>query len=174
MQAALNPRAARFVFGATGMPRRREVPKRQILPDSIYGSDLVARFVNQLMRDGKKTVSERAFYAAMDLVRERTDDDPVKIFRRALDNVKPMVETKSRRVGGSTYQVPIEVNTRRRSSLGIRWLILSSRDRHERTMAQRLANEIMDAANARGGAVKKKEDVHRMAEANKAFAHYRW
>ncbi len=156
------------------MPRRREVPKRQILPDSIYGSDLVARFVNQLMRDGKKTVSERAFYAAMDLVRERTDDDPVKIFRRALDNVKPMVETKSRRVGGSTYQVPIEVNTRRRSSLGIRWLILSTRDRHERTLAQRLANEIMDAANNRGGAVKKKEDVHRMAEANKAFAHYRW
>ncbi len=156
------------------MPRRREVPKRPIPPDSVYGSALVSRFVNQLMRNGKKMVSERAFYAAMDLVRERTGDDPVKIFRRALDNVKPMVETKSRRVGGSTYQVPIEVNTRRRSSLGIRWLILSSRARHERTMAQRLANEIMDAANARGGAVKKKEDVHRMAEANKAFAHYRW
>ena len=126
------------------------------------------------MRDGKKAISEQAFYAAMDLIRERTDDDPVKIFRRALDNVKPMVETKSRRVGGSTYQVPIEVNTRRRSSLGIRWLIGYARGRQERTMAQRLANEIMDAANDRGGAVKKKEDVHRMAEANKAFAHYRW
>ena len=156
------------------MPRRREVPKRPIPPDSVFGSELVSRFVNQLMRNGKKMVAERAFYAAMDLIRERSGDDPVKIFRRALDNVKPMVETKSRRVGGSTYQVPIEVNARRRSSLGIRWLIWHARDRHERTMAQRLANEIMDAANDRGGAVKKKEDVHRMAEANKAFAHYRW
>ncbi len=156
------------------MSRRREVPKRPIPPDTIFGSELVSRFINQLMRDGKKAISEQAFYAAMDLIRERTDDDPVKIFRRALDNVKPMVETKSRRVGGSTYQIPIEVNTRRRSSLGIRWLIGYARGRQERTMAQRLANEIMDAANDRGGAVKKKEDVHRMAEANKAFAHYRW
>ena len=156
------------------MSRRREVPKRPIPPDTIFGSELVSRFINQLMRDGKKAISERAFYSAMDLVRERTDDDPVKIFRRALDNVKPMVETKARRVGGSTYQVPIEVSTRRRSSLGIRWLIGYARSRQERTMAQRLANEIMDAANDRGGAVKKKEDVHRMAEANKAFAHYRW
>ena len=156
------------------MPRRREVPKRSIPPDTVFGSELVTRFINQLMRDGKKAISERAFYSAMDLVRERTDDDPVKIFRRALDNVKPMVETKARRVGGSTYQIPIEVSTRRRSSLGIRWLIGYARGRQERTMAQRLANEIMDAANGRGGAVKKKEDVHRMAEANKAFAHYRW
>ena len=126
------------------------------------------------MSDGKKTVSENIFYAAMDLIRERSNDDPVKIFRRGLENVKPMVETKSRRVGGSTYQIPIDVSSRRRNSLGIRWLISYARGRHERTMAQRLANEIMDAANARGGAVKKKEDVHRMADANKAFAHYRW
>ena len=156
------------------MSRRREVPKRSIPPDSIFGNELVTRFINQLMRDGKKSVAEQSFYAAMDLIRERTDDDPVKIFRRALDNVKPMVETKSRRVGGSTYQVPIEVGTQRRSSLGIRWLIAYARSRQERSMAERLANEIMEAASDRGGAVKKKEDVHRMAEANKAFAHYRW
>ena len=156
------------------MSRRREVPKRSIPPDTVFGSELVSRFINQLMRDGKKAISKQAFYAAMDLIRERTEDDPVKIFQRALDNVKPMVETKARRVGGSTYQVPIEVSTRRRSSLGIRWLIGYARGRQERTMAQRLANEIMDAASGRGGAVKKKEDVHRMAEANKAFAHYRW
>ncbi len=156
------------------MPRRREVPRRPIPPDSVYGSELVSRFINQLMKDGKKTVSEHNFYAAMELIRERSNDDPVKIFRRALDNVKPMVETKSRRVGGSTYQIPIDVSGRRRVSLGIRWLIGYARGRHERTMAQRLANEIMDAANDRGGAVKKKEDVYRMAEANKAFAHYRW
>ena len=156
------------------MPRRREVPKRSVTPDSVYESELVARFINQLMHDGKKSVSERSFYSAMDLIRERSNDDPVKIFRRALDNVKPMVETKSRRVGGSTYQIPMEVSTRRRSSLGIRWLISYARGRHERTISQRLANEIMDASNNRGGAVKKKEDVHRMADANKAFAHYRW
>jgi len=156
------------------MPRRREVPKRSVTPDSVYESELVARFINQLMHDGKKSVSERSFYSAMDLIRERSNDDPVKIFRRALDNVKPMVETKSRRVGGSTYQIPMEVTTRRRSSLGIRWLISNARGRHERTISQRLANEIMDASNNRGGAVKKKEDVHRMADANKAFAHYRW
>ncbi len=156
------------------MPRRREVPKRPIPPDSVYQSELVSKFINQLMSDGKKTVSENIFYAAMDLIRERSNDDPVKIFRRGLENVKPMVETKSRRVGGSTYQIPIDVSSRRRNSLGIRWLISYARGRHERTMAQRLANEIMDAANARGGAVKKKEDVHRMADANKAFAHYRW
>ena len=156
------------------MPRRREVPRRPIPPDSVYQSELVSKFINQLMSDGKKTVSENIFYAAMDLIRERSNDDPVKIFRRALENVKPMVETKSRRVGGSTYQIPIDVSSRRCNSLGIRWLISYARGRHERTMAERLANEIMDAANARGGAVKKKEDVHRMADANKAFAHYRW
>ena len=156
------------------MPRRREVPRRPIPPDSVYQSELVSKFINQLMSAGKKTVSEHSFYAAMDLIRKRSNDDPVKIFRRALENVKPMVETKSRRVGGSTYQIPIDITTRRRNSLGIRWLISSARGRHERTMAERLANEIMDAANARGGAVKKKEDVHRMADANKAFAHYRW
>ena len=156
------------------MPRRREVPRRSVTPDSVYGSELEARFINQLMHGGKKAVSERSFYSAMDLIRERSNDDPVKIFRRALDNVKPMVETKSRRVGGSTYQIPMEVSARRRNSLGIRWLISYARGRHERTISQRLANEIMDASNNRGGAVKKKEDVHRMADANKAFAHYRW
>lgn len=156
------------------MPRRREVPRRPTPPDSVYQSELVSKFINQLMSDGKKTVSEHNFYTAMDLIRERSNDDPVKIFRRALENVKPMVETKSRRVGGSTYQIPIEVSTRRRNSLGIRWLISYARGRHEQTMAQRLANEIMDAANSRGGAVKKKEDVHRMADANKAFAHFAW
>ena len=156
------------------MPRRRAAEKREVLPDAKFGDVVLTKFINCLMQQGKKSVAEQIVYGALDKIEGPTGQDAIKVFHEALDNVKPMVETKSRRVGGSTYQIPIEINTRRRSSLGIRWLILSSRDRHERTMAQRLANEIMDAANVRGGAVKKKEDVHRMAEANKAFAHYRW
>lgn len=156
------------------MPRRREIPKRPVLPDSVFNSELVTRFINKLMTRGKKSTAERIFYGAMNVVADRTREDPVRIFRRALDSVKPNLETKSRRVGGSTYQVPIEVSPRRRTSLGIRWLVHYARQRHEKTMVDRLANEILDASNRRGGAVKKKEDTHRMAEANKAFAHYRW
>ena len=156
------------------MPRRREIPKRQLLPDSVYKTELVTRFVNNLMLQGKRSIAERTFYSAMNLVGDRAGEDPIRIFRKALDNARPVVETKSRRVGGSTYQVPIEVNPHRRTSLGIRWLISFARNRHEKTMTERLANEILDASNNRGGAVKKKEDTHRMAEANKAFAHYRW
>lgn len=144
------------------------------MADSVYNTELVTRFINSLMLRGKRSVAERTFYSAMNLVGDRAGEDPIRVFRKALDNSKPVLETKSRRVGGSTYQVPIEVNPHRRTSLGIRWLIGFARNRHEKTMVERLANEILDAANNRGGAVKKKEDVHRMAEANKAFAHYRW
>jgi small subunit ribosomal protein S7 len=156
------------------MPRRREVPKREILPDAIYSSQLVTKFVNVLMRDGKKATAQRIFYDAMDSVAERTSDDPMKVFKRAVENVKPGVEVKSRRVGGSTYQVPIEVRPSRRLALSIRWLIQAAAGRGEKQMRQRLANELMEASDNRGGAVKKKEDTHRMADANKAFSHYRW
>jgi len=156
------------------MPRRREVPKREILPDPLYNSQLVTKFVNVLMRDGKKTVAEQLLYDALELIRERTDEDPVKVFKKAVDNVKPAVEVKSRRVGGSTYQVPIEVRPSRRLALSMRWLIQSAQRRGEKTMDLRLANEFSDAAQNRGAAIKKREDTHRMAEANKAFAHYRW
>jgi len=156
------------------MPRRREVPKRLILPDPLYNSQLVTKFVNVLMKDGKKTVAETILYQALDVIRERTEDDPVKVFKRAIDNVKPVVEVKSRRVGGSTYQVPVEVRPSRRLALSMRWLIQSALKRGEKTMKLRLANELMDSAQNRGTAIKKKEDTHRMAEANKAFAHYRW
>ncbi len=156
------------------MPRRREVPKRETLPDPIYGSTLVTKFINCMMSDGKKSVSERIFYGALDAVKDRVPEDPVKSFRKAIDNVKPVLEVKSRRVGGATYQVPIEVAFDRRTSLAIRWIISYARARSEKTMRERLAGEFMDAINSRGGAVKKKEDTHRMAEANKAFAHYRW
>ncbi len=156
------------------MSRRRDVPKREVAPDPVYNSRLVSRFVNQAMVRGKKSVSERNFYAAMNLIQDRTGEDPLRIFKKAVDRVKPMVETKSRRVGGSTYQVPIEVSTRRQTSLAIRWLVGYARARHEKTMRERLANELADAANDRGGAVRRKMDVHRMAEANRAFAHYRW
>ena len=156
------------------MSRRRDVPKRDVTPDPVYHSRLVSRFINQAMARGKKSVSERNFYAAMNLIQERTGEDPLRIFKKAVDRVKPMVETKSRRVGGSTYQVPIEVSTRRQTSLAIRWLVGFARARHEKTMRERLANELADAANDRGGAVRRKMDVHRMAEANRAFAHYRW
>ncbi len=156
------------------MPRRREIPKREVLPDSVYHSELVSRFINKVMERGKKSVAERIFYGAMNVIETRTGEDPMKVFKRALDNVKPILETKSRRVGGSTYQVPMEVSATRRNSLGIRWMVGYARQRGEKTMVERLANEILDAANNRGGAVKKRDDVHRMAEANKAFAHYRW
>jgi small subunit ribosomal protein S7 len=156
------------------MSRRRETPKREVLPDPVYSSELCSRLVNKIMERGKKSLSEQVFYGAMDLIRDRTGEDPMKILKKALDNVKPILETKSRRVGGSTYQVPMEVSPTRRTSLGIRWVVSYARSRGEKTMRERLANEVLDAANNRGGAVKKKEDVHRMAEANKAFAHYRW
>ncbi len=156
------------------MPRRREVPKRQILPDPLYGSQLITKFVNVVMVDGKKSVAERILYNALKTIGERTSDDPMKVFKKAVDNVKPAVEVKSRRVGGSTYQVPIEVAPSRRLALSMRWLIQSASRRGEKTMDIRLANELMDAATNRGAAIKKREDTHRMAEANKAFAHYRW
>ena len=156
------------------MPRRREIPKREILPDAIYNSQLVTKFVNVLMRDGKKATAQRIFYDALETIGERTSDDPMKVFKRAVENVKPGVEVKSRRVGGSTYQVPVEVRPSRRLALSIRWLIQAAAGRGEKQMRQKLANELMDASDNRGGAVKKKEDTHRMAEANKAFSHYRW
>ncbi|MEJ2079303.1 MAG: 30S ribosomal protein S7 [Acidobacteriota bacterium] len=156
------------------MPRRREVPKREIPADAVYDNELVSRLINKLMGGGKKTVATRIFYDAMKKIEERTGEDPLKIFKQAVENARPFMETKSRRVGGSTYQVPVEVSPRRRTALGLRWIVFSSRSRGEKTMADRLANELIDAANNRGGAVKKREDVHRMADANRAFAHYRW
>jgi small subunit ribosomal protein S7 len=156
------------------MPRRGNVPKREILPDPIFQSPLVTKFVNNMMLDGKRSTAEQIFYGAMKQVEDRANDDPLKVFRRAVDNVKPAVEVKSRRVGGSNYQVPVEVRPSRRTALAIRWLIGFSRSRPEKSMRERLANEILDAATQRGNAFKKKEDTHRMAEANKAFAHYRW
>ncbi len=157
------------------MPRRREVPKRRINPDPKFGDRVVAKFINALMLKGKKSVAETILYDAFDFLTERGGgEEPLKIFKKALDNVKPMIEVKSRRVGGATYQVPIEVRAERRSALAMRWLISYSRERSERTMAERLANEILDASQNRGNAVKKREDTHKMADANKAFAHYRW
>ncbi|HVI76074.1 MAG TPA: 30S ribosomal protein S7 [Anaeromyxobacteraceae bacterium] len=156
------------------MPRRREVEKRKILPDPKFQDRLVAKFVNNLMRKGNKSVGERIIYGAFDQVEQKLKDDPLKIFKKALDNVKPVVEVKSRRVGGATYQVPVEVRQDRRTALAMRWLIDYSKGRGEKTMVDKLAGEIMDAASNRGNAVKKREDTHKMAEANKAFAHYRW
>lgn len=156
------------------MPRRREVPKREILPDPLYNSQLVTKFVNVLMKDGKKTVAERLIYDALIVIGERTEEEPLKVFKKAVENVKPQVEVKSRRVGGSTYQVPIEVRPSRRLALSMRWLIGAAKSRGEKTMNMRLANELMDAAQNRGAAIKRREDTHRMADANKAFAHYRW
>ena len=156
------------------MPRRATVERREVLPDPVYNSRLVTKFINAVMQDGEKTVAERIFYGALKIIEERTEDDPVKVFKRAIENTKPQVEVKSRRVGGSTYQVPIEVSPDRQQSLSIRWLINFSSQRHEKTMALKLAGEFIDAANNRGGTVKKRDDTHRMAEANKAFAHYRW
>ncbi|MBN1883760.1 MAG: 30S ribosomal protein S7 [Deltaproteobacteria bacterium] len=156
------------------MPRRRVIAKREIISDPKYNDRLVAKFVNCMMLKGKKSVSESIFYDAMDLVADRTKDDPIRVFKKALDNIKPVVEVKSRRVGGSTYQVPVEIRGDRREALGIRWLINYSRNRGEKSMKERLAGEIIDAFNNKGTAVKKREDTHKMAEANKAFAHYRW
>ena len=156
------------------MPRKAHIVPREILPDPVYSSTLVTKFVNQMMWGGKKSVSQQIFYRALKIVEEKAADDPLKTFKRAVENVKPVLEVKSRRVGGSTYQVPIEVATARRTSLSIRWLIGYSRSRGEKSMEEKLAGELLDAANNRGSAVKRKEDTHRMAEANKAFAHYRW
>ena len=156
------------------MPRRREVPKRIILPDPKYGSKLVAKFINNIMRMGKRSVAERILYQSFDIIAERSKQDPLEVFTKALDNVKPTLEVKSRRVGGSTYQVPVEVRSSRRVALAIRWIINYAQQRSEKSMMHKLAGELLDAANNRGASVKKKEDTHRMAEANKAFAHYRW
>ena len=156
------------------MPRRREVPKRSIEPDALYGDQLVAQMINKLLERGKKSVAEGIFYEAMRIIEQRTNGDPMRVFKQAIENAKPLMETKSRRVGGSTYQVPVEVNPRRRTSLGLRWIVDSARSRGEKSMAERLATELIEAAGEKGGAVRKKEDVHRMAESNKAFAHYRW
>ena len=157
------------------MPRRREIAKREIPADPIYASSLVTKFISTIMKGGKRSTAERIMYKAMDIVKEKTADDPLKVFKKAIDNVKPSLEVKSRRVGGSNYQVPVEVNPNRRLSLSIRWLAGYATERGDgKTMQEKLANEFMDAANMRGGAVKKREDTHRMAEANKAFAHYRW
>jgi small subunit ribosomal protein S7 len=156
------------------MPRRREVPKRQIQPDPRYGDRMVGRFTSVLMRDGKKSTAEACLYGAFGEIEDKTRNDPLSMFRRAIDNVRPRVEVKSRRVGGATYQVPIEVRPERATSLAMRWLINSARSRAGKSMCEKLANELIDAANERGDAVKKREDTHRMAEANKAFSHYRW
>ncbi|MBF0416931.1 MAG: 30S ribosomal protein S7 [Magnetococcales bacterium] len=156
------------------MSRRRDVHQRVTIGDPVHGDQLVAKFMNCLMRDGKKSLSERLFYGALEIVGEKTKDDPMKIFRDAIDNTRPTVEVRSRRVGGATYQVPVEVRPSRRQTLAIRWIVKYARDRGEKTMRERLAAELMDAANNRGSTVKKKDDTHRMAEANKVFAHYRW
>ena len=156
------------------MPRRGFIPKREVLADPIYGSVVVTKLINQVMLDGKRGVSQKAVYDAFDLIKEKTGRDAGEVFQQAMENIMPVVEVKARRVGGSTYQVPIEIRAERRQTLGLRWLVSFARKRGERTMSQRLAGEIMDGANQAGNAFKKKEDTHKMAEANRAFAHYRW
>ena len=156
------------------MPRRRVAEKREILPDPKYNSKLLSKFVNILLEDGKKSTAERICYGAFDLIKKKTGNDPLKVFKTAIENVKPLVEVKPRRVGGATYQVPVEVRAHRRSALAFRWIINYSRGRSEKTMRERLAGELLDAYNNTGSSIKKKEDTHKMAEANKAFAHYRW
>ena len=156
------------------MPRRREIAKREVIPDPKYNNKLVARFINCLLRRGKKSIAESMFYGAFDIIEKRTKEQPVEVFEKAVNNVKPLIEVKSRRVGGSTYQVPTEVMPERRVALAIRWLILHAKERAEKTMKEKLAAELIDAANNRGASVKKRESVHKMAEANKAFAHYRF
>ena len=156
------------------MPRKGFVSRRVVPNDSVYGSDLVQKFINSMMWQGRRSKAQKIFYTAMENIATKTNDDPLKVFKKAVENVKPLVEVKSRRVGGANYQVPVEVNQFRKQSLAIRWLLQYSRDRAGKNMIDRLTDELMDAANGKGGAVKKKEDVHRMAEANKAFAHYRW
>jgi small subunit ribosomal protein S7 len=156
------------------MPRRRQIEPRKLPPDPVYNSTLAEKFINSMMWDGKKKVAQNAFYSAMTKIQERTADDPLKVFKKAVENCKPLLEVKTRRVGGANYQVPVEVSQNRRTSLAIRWILSNARSRPEKGMPERLANELNEAANMRGGAIKKKDDVHRMAEANKAFAHYRW
>ena len=156
------------------MPRKGPIPRREVLPDPIYGSRLAARFVNRLMYDGKKGAAEKIFYGALEVLAEKTGEEALRAFEKALENVKPHLEVKARRVGGATYQVPMEVRPERKETLGLRWLSTYSRARSEKTMKERLANEIIDATNGAGGAFKKREDTHKMAEANKAFAHYRY
>lgn len=156
------------------MPRKGEVRRREILPDPKFQDRLVAKFINTMMREGKKSLAERLFYGAFGIIEARTKEEPLAVFRKAVDNVKPVVEVRSRRVGGATYQVPVEVPPARRTSLAIRWLVQNARARSEKSMAERLAGELIEASMGRGGAVKKREDTHKMAEANKAFAHYRW
>jgi small subunit ribosomal protein S7 len=157
-----------------GLPRKGYVEKRDVLPDPIYGNKVVTKLINQVMLDGKRGIAQKICYGAFDLIKERTGRDPMEVFEEALNNIMPVLEVRARRVGGATYQVPVEVRPERRQTLGLRWLVNYARDRGEKTMIERLAGEIMDAVNNTGGAVKKKEDTHRMAEANKAFAHYRW
>lgn len=156
------------------MPRRGHVPKRDVLPDPIYNDKIVSKLINTIMQDGKKGVAQKICYGAFDIIREKTGKNPLEVFEEALNNIMPVLEVKARRVGGATYQVPMEVRPERRQTLGLRWLVGFARKRSERTMKERLAAEILDATNNLGGAVKKKEDTHKMAEANKAFAHYRW
>jgi small subunit ribosomal protein S7 len=156
------------------MPRKGEVRRREVLPDPKYHERLVTKFINNMMYEGKKSLTERVFYGALDLIAQRAEEEPLAIFKRALDNTKPAVEVKSRRVGGATYQVPMEVRPVRRVALSMRWIVQSARARNEKSMVERLAGELLDAAGNRGNAVKKKEDTHRMAEANNAFSHYRW
>jgi small subunit ribosomal protein S7 len=156
------------------MPRRKVADKREILPDPVYNSKLVSKFINVIMKDGKKTVAQKICYGAFDIIREKTGEDPLKVFRTAVENVKPVVEVKSRRVGGATYQVPVDVRPQRRVALAFRWIIGFAKKRNEKTMKEKLAGEIMDAANKTGASIKKREDTHKMAEANRAFAHYRW
>lgn len=156
------------------MPRRRVAAKREILPDPIYNSKVVSKFINAIMKDGEKSVAARLCYGSFDLIKSKTGDDPLKVFKSALENVKPALEVKSRRVGGATYQVPVDIRPQRRVALAFRWIIGFSQKRGERSMREKLAGELMDAANKTGASIKKREDTHRMAEANKAFAHYRW
>ena len=156
------------------MSRRNAAEKRDVLPDPIYGSKVVTKFINQIMYDGKRGIAQRIVYDAFNQIKEKTSEEPLSVFEKALENVMPVLEVKSRRVGGATYQVPMEVRAERRQTLGIRWIVMFARKRNEKTMAEKVANELMDAANSMGGAFKKKEEVHRMAESNKAFATYRW
>ena len=156
------------------MARRREIPKRDVLPDPKYGSKLLSKFINIVMKQGKKSTAEGICYDALDTIKEKTGNDPLKVFKTAIENVKPTLEVKPRRVGGATYQVPVEIKASRRVALAFRWIITYSRARGEKTMSQRMAGELMDAFNNTGNSIKKKEDTHRMADANKAFAHYRW
>ncbi len=156
------------------MPRRRRVPKRKVLPDPVYHSIVVTKFINGMMRRGKRSIAEKIFYSAMDMVEQKTDKKGIEVFEKALENVKPVLEVRSRRVGGATYQVPVEIRADRRQALAFRWIIGFSKNRSEKTMAERLANEMMAAYKNEGSSIKKKDDTHRMAEANKAFAHFRW